>query len=500
VAAGFRYTIRIWMRAGNSTSAAIGFLLGSFVTVTPSIVSGPGSVSGTTVCTVTGLTSAWTQVQMVLATTTSAGTGGFYIYPNAVANSIGDSIHLWGAQMNIGTASNPYYTTTANPYYAPRFDHNPTTGSPRGLLIEAAATNSVFRSQTLNSTPSWNKAGAVSISITGSGSPANDSTSNVLTWTNSTLNGNAWLEQSLTVTGTQAYTWSVWLKPLNNQRIAVYGLTKNSSNTIIGNIETTVNFSVSPPTATNTVTSGYTSVTTPTLTEYPNGWYRMVMTGTTPATAATTTFGISNKDTVPSTGTNGCEVWGPQFETGSVATSYIPTGGSTGNRTAESLSLSPSTWYFPTYSEGTFYFRGSILNTATGYTRLFALTASSSVVTATGTVANFNIGVAASNSNRPFLNTFNTSNNDVDIYVPVGAAVSNNVEFGVTAAYKSGDWRISSKNLAATSTYATVSYATWGNNLFLSGINTIQLPAIWYKHLKFYPIRLPNSQMDTLSA
>jgi hypothetical protein len=64
------------------------------------------------------------------------------------------------------------------------------------------------------------------------------------------------------------------------------------------------------------------------------------MTGTTPSTAAVTGFGISNKDAVPASGTNGCEVWGAQLEAGSGASSYIPTGASAGSRAADFAVLS----------------------------------------------------------------------------------------------------------------------------------------------------------------
>lgn len=262
------------------------------------------------------------------------------------------------------------YATTNQP----RFDYDPTTLAPRGLLIEGSSNNLVFRSQSLNTSP-WNRPAAVSVSETGSGSPANDNTSNVVTWTNSTGVGSAWLEQSITVSGSQPYTWSVWLKQRNNQRVSVFGLAKNSGGSIVGNIETTVNFSVSPPTVTNTVTSGYTSVTTPTLTEYPNGWYRMVATGTTPATAATTSFGISNKDAVPATGTNGCEVWGAQLEAGSGASSYIPTGSAAGTREQDTASFADAAAIGFDRRKGTLYFSGTQFKHASSFARSVRLAA-----------------------------------------------------------------------------------------------------------------------------
>jgi hypothetical protein len=220
-----------------------------------------------------------------------------------------------------------------------RFDHDPTTRAPRGLLIEGQAVNIMFRSQAINTSP-WFNAGTMTVSETGAGSPANDATSNVVTWTNGTGAGGAWLQQNVAVSAGSlvvgnAYTWSVWIKSRGGRRVNVFAVLQGAS----GNREMRVDFGVSPPTVTSTVATGWTSIQTPTIVEYPNGWYKVTTGGTLPSGATSVNFGFSNSDAVPASGTNGFEAWGYQLEAGSGASSYIPTGASTGTRNQDQMQM-----------------------------------------------------------------------------------------------------------------------------------------------------------------
>lgn len=94
------------------------------------------------------------------------------------------------------------------------------------------------------------------------------------------------------------------------------------------------------------------------------------MTGTTPSTAAVTGFGISNKDAVPASGTNGCEVWGAQLEAGSGASSYIPTGASQGTREADSAVMNDISPLNYSTTNGSIYWSGIINKQPTSYITL----------------------------------------------------------------------------------------------------------------------------------
>jgi hypothetical protein len=222
---------------------------------------GTATIVGSTLFSITNLTTTWTLIQIVLTAPVSGGS--LLFYPDTAGSpTSGTTLFMWGVQMNAGTTASQYYRTTTTVYQAPRFDYDPTTTppTPRGLLIEGGANSLVARSQALNQS-AWLKTAATSISETGTGSPANDATSNVLTWTNGTAVGNAYTEQSgLPVSGGQPYTWSVWLKNRGNQRVSVFGFTKTSANAFSGNLEMTVDFSVATPTAAITTSTNFTSI------------------------------------------------------------------------------------------------------------------------------------------------------------------------------------------------------------------------------------------------
>jgi hypothetical protein len=90
-----------------------------------------------------------------------------------------------------------------------------------------------------------------------------------------------------------------------------------------------------------------------------NGWKRCTFTPTN----ANSTFvfgmsdgGLDRSESYQGDGTSGVYIWGAQVEAGSVATSYIPTSGSTVTRAADDLAITGSAFSdFYNTSEGTIY-------------------------------------------------------------------------------------------------------------------------------------------------
>ena len=105
---------------------------------------------------------------------------------------------------------------------------------------------------------------------------------------------------------------------------------------------------------------------------YANGWFRISVTFT--VTGTSVNVGLwwfpfhSGVDTAP----KAIIAWGIQCETGSVATSYIPTAASTVTRAADSLSVSSLT-NMPV-TEGTMFVEGArAVGTTSGYPALFSM-------------------------------------------------------------------------------------------------------------------------------
>lgn len=374
IAQGFQYTFRIWVRAGTSSAVSLGYFISGFQNSTLTKVSGPGTVSGSgsgaNYHTVTGLTSDWTLLQLTLASTTTAGLGGWYIYPNTPTNAIGDSIYVWGAQANIGATANPYYRTTTSAYYAPRFDHDPTTLAPLGLLIEGSVINQFSYSEDF-SNGVWSKANTNSaMPLTGT-APDGSSTSRLLE-ENTTSYAKHSLERlsAITITANNVYTLSVWLKePSSNSRRYAHiqladGQATAARYTVVADLQT----GEITASGANNGTAGAPTGTAHRITAFPGGWYRVsvsmnhVASPCYPAIMlgdSASLFGGNNQPFYSATTPyKGLLVWGAMLEQGSGASSYIPTGASAVTKNEDTASMTSVASLGFDLFQGTFLVRG----------------------------------------------------------------------------------------------------------------------------------------------
>jgi hypothetical protein len=222
-----------------------------------------------------------------------------------------------------------------------RFDHNPATGESLGLLVEEARTNQVTYSEQFDNA-AWAKDNCT---VTANAVAASDNTTTAdkIVSANST----AFTGVSVAVAGSTAatYTFSVFAKAAEATRIQLLWNSGVSSNY--------ANFNLS----TGAVTAG--TYANAAITAFANGWYKCSITSST--TGIWAYVSLSNSDTAtraaayPGNGTSGVYLWGAQVEAGSFPTSYIPTTTATVTRAADVASMTGtnfSSWNNPT--TGTF--------------------------------------------------------------------------------------------------------------------------------------------------
>jgi hypothetical protein len=245
------------------------------------------------------------------------------------------------------TGSNGLIQTAA--IDAPRFDYNPTTLAPLGLLIEEQRTNLRTYSEDFTNAV-WTKSAA---SIAADTVIAPDGTLTGDKLVENTATSRHFVFTTLTLTANTVYTLSVYMKA-GERTTASFGLSSTAnwaaSSGIVVNL------------ATGVITSG-----TGTIQSVGNGWYRVSITQTFGPANANGGMIIDLQTTAgyPGDGFSGIYIWGAQLEAGAFRTSYIPTVASQVTRSADAASMTGtnfSDWYNAT--EGTAYTEAASLATA----------------------------------------------------------------------------------------------------------------------------------------
>lgn len=240
-----------------------------------------------------------------------------------------------GATATRVNASGLIETMAAN---TPRFDFDPITLVCKGLLIEEARVNLILQSSDFTTT--WVADGAT---VTSNSAISPDGTQNADRINSAGANWR--MRQDIGILGSTAYTCSAFVKKDNSTTVKFeFASTGGANPSVTGNLY--YNFD------TNTIT-GTGSVTSPTVTPYGNGWFRISGVLTTSAshiTMLTYCYGGAEYGSAGQT-----NWWGVQVEAGSFPTSYIPTTTASLTRNADVATMTGtnfSSWY--NQSEGTF--------------------------------------------------------------------------------------------------------------------------------------------------
>ena len=353
---------------------------------------------------------------------------------------------------------------------APRFDYDPITLAPMGLLIEEQRVNLMLNSSSMSS-----------IQLTAGLRTANSLVAPDGTLSASVINGvggatPATWTQSATATGTTS-TFTVYIKAGLSSSVTSFPL-------LMRNSTTAVNFTAGAfNTATGVISgTGWSSV------NVGNNWYRVSYTnktseiisvGNTIVCYMGATGGVIYQSTVA------LGLWGVQLEAGAFATSYIPTVATQVTRSADVASMTGtnfSSWYNAT--EGSFFVefqtlfssaadvsRGVLGGDATSNKRYFYIGASSDVVASydgtsiSGTSADITGPIAKACSAYNIANRFICSQGN--------AVQTASVAFGYPA----------------TTRIDIGAFGAAGN--FLCG---------YIRRIKYYNIRLPNSELQAITV
>lgn len=526
-------TFTVFLKAGSVTTARVG-LYDTAGTVwgsnsdgsTGEILHGPGVMSQVVggLFSITGLSSTeWTKVRVYRETTCNRA----YIYVTGGTAAVGDSIYVFGPQVELSSTYSSYIKTTASAvsraadtnicikklvptsqssflenmrmssgtYFdsngvmqtaaanVPRFDYDPVTHAAKGILVEESRTNLQKYSNDF-SNAGWIK---TRVSVTSNTFLAPDGTNTAFTLTEDTSSNTSHALQGAPITfSATSYTATAFLRSKERSWVVLRLGTPADNINAYFNIQT------------GTIGSKGAGTTSATITPLGNGWYRCSVTGNS---SAVYEYPIS---IYPSTanggviytgdGASGLYVWGAQVEQGSFPSSYIPTTSAAVTRAAD-------------YS--------------IGFSDLYNHQGDGTLVT---TCQPMGVGTTNVQPVVTLMNVFSSPRDIVGVYLDDNTAndpmVGKITTGGVTAdlgsidtlttntskialAYASGD-SIIYKDAVAGTTGAPTAFGGYTGRINF-GINNSMEPATpyfngWIKDFKYYPKRITNAELQRITT
>ena len=350
----------------------------------------------------------------------------------------------------------------------PRFDFNATTGDCLGLLIEESRSNLVTYSEQFDDA-SWTKTNA-GITTNTSATTAPNGTNSAEKLSATAVNGEHLVYKTPSLSSS-TYTLSVFAKSAGYNFV---GLRIDGPS-----LQRITLFDLS----TGTI-GGTSNVTSSSITPYSNGWYRCSITVTDAVNNYVfPIFPTNSNVSYTGDGTSGIYLWGAQLEAGSFPTSYIPTVASTVTRSADNASITGtnfSSFYNPT--EGTLGFIGDTISPSS-YSTIYQIDDG-------GT--NNRLYLDKNSSNGRVVSTVSGSNQCLITL----STISSNTLFKLYGAYKLNDCAGSfNGGTVGTDTSATMPTCNM-SRIGTDGVNYINGRIA---KLSYYPVRLSNSQLQSLT-
>ena len=379
---------------------------------------------------------------------------------------------------SIGTYTDELGIIRTAPNNVPRFDHDPETGESLGLLIEESRTNLFTNSQLFNY--NWTNVRSSESGTTATADPEGFTTGAAFKLVANTDNNTHRLDKTgLSMSVSTTYTMSLWAKAAEYSGVSL--TIADSSNAANG-----VYFDLSA----GTLTTGG-NAHSGSMIAYPNGWYRCIATYTTPASISFNQclIGVLEDGTTKSyTGDNssGIYIWGAQLEQGSFATSYIETpNAGTSTRAADFAKITGTNFTdFYGDTDHSFFVDFDLKNTSS--------TDSMAILTLPSATYPWLL--------YRYIDDYWKSFNGSDSIVNVSSTYSqtnNKFAFAIgssngSSAYN-GSLTQTNQTLLRTGLYSNASSIL----LFTRGSDFI--PSGYLKQLKYYPKRLTNAQLQSLT-
>lgn len=390
--------------------------------------------------------------------------------------SSGDYIYIWGSQVEAvtyQTTPSTYKATTSTPYNGPRIDYNPATLTCKGLLIEEQRTNFLPYSNFENDFYTIESTSTPNSSL----SPNNTNTAVSIV---PTTNFSAHLFYSVLNPSATVLSYSVYVKSNGYSQIALRESATSGDSAV---------FNLSTGTIDGVYNSGATTISNPQIIAAGNGWYRISMTCTL---ASAQSFGIVPLDggwtsgdpfayQYAGDGTSGFYLWGAQFEEGAFATSYIPTSSTAATRAQDIAAMTGtnfSSWYNQT--------AGTFVNTFD----MFDVSSSTTIIAAGGLPY-----LSFTNNDLVSGIEFNYSSTRLS----TGSILANVIN-KVSGAYADNDFA-SSLNGGSVVTSLSGSVSSTFNILYIGSSWGYLKPISGHiASIKYYNTRLPNAQVQSLTA
>lgn len=424
-----------------------------------------GTASGTvapTSSSVTSVGNGWYRVAMTVTATAASNFFGVYTATSlsGSASYTGDDtsgFYIWGAQLEAASSASTY-TRNNGGVYPPRFDYDPVTRAPRGILIEEQRTNLLLRSEEFDNA-SWVKenagVGSVPTVTPNAGvAPDGNTTADRVQFAlngGTTTTDRSTLRQLVTATAA-AHTFSFWVRSFDG--VSTYQIQVRDQ---LG-------------------TGAPLTVT--------GAWQRVTLTNTYTAGPASIGLDLRGGQTPANSNVADILIWGAQLEAGSFATSYIPTVASQVTRTADVAAITApmfAPWY--NQSEGTFVVEATPAAVNSGFLMSLEGATTADTIDVRMNSGSFDLVVVVSSS---------------VVVDTAGFAATAGAVAKASAAYKINDYAFCVGGAAVqTDTSASVPAVqslylgrrSLGNN-FNGHIRSID----------YYPTRLTNAQIQALTA